>query len=58
MTRPNILLLCTEQQHYDALGAYGNTEIATRILDRLAAEGTLFDQRYVQNPVCAPHVPV
>lgn len=27
MPRPNILLLCTDQQRYDALGAYGNTEL-------------------------------
>ncbi len=54
MTRPNILLLCTDQQRYDALGAYGNDEIETPNLDRLAAQGTLFDQCYVQNPVCAP----
>ena len=53
-TRPNILLLCTDQQRYDALGAQGNDQIATPNLDRLAAQGARFDQCYVQNPVCAP----
>ncbi|TDD20076.1 hypothetical protein E1218_23030 [Kribbella turkmenica] len=53
-SRPNILLLCTDQQRFDALGAYGNDEIMTPNLDRLAAQGALFNQCYVQNPVCAP----
>ncbi|TDE14273.1 sulfatase [Jiangella asiatica] len=52
--RPNILLICTDQQRYSALGAYGNDEIDTPTLDRLAAEGVLFENCYVQNPVCGP----
>ncbi|HEX3002972.1 MAG TPA: sulfatase-like hydrolase/transferase [Angustibacter sp.] len=52
--RPNILLLCTDQQRWDALHAAGNDDIATPNLDRLAEQGTLFEQCYVQNPVCAP----
>jgi arylsulfatase len=53
-TGPNVLLLCTDQQRYDALGAQGNEHIATPNLDRLAAQGVRFDNCYVQNPVCAP----
>ena len=52
--RPNILLLCTDQQRYNALGAYGNTEIETPNLDRLADQGVLFENCYVQCTVCAP----
>jgi arylsulfatase len=51
---PNILLLCTDQQRFDALRAYGNAEIHTPNLDRLAEQGVLFDNCYVQNPVCGP----
>lgn len=51
---PNVLLLCTDQQRYDAMGAYGNDEIDTPNLDRLAAQGVLFEHCYVQNPVCGP----
>ncbi len=51
---PNILLMCTDQQRWDALHAAGNDEIATPNLDRLAAQGALFENCYVQNPVCAP----
>jgi arylsulfatase len=52
--QPNILLICTDQQRFDALGAYGNPHIRTPNLDRLAGEGVLFENCYVQNPVCAP----
>ncbi|HLT61160.1 MAG TPA: sulfatase-like hydrolase/transferase, partial [Microlunatus sp.] len=52
--RPNILLLCTDQQRFDALGAAGNPEIHTPNLDRLAGAGARFTQCYVQSPVCAP----
>ena len=54
MQRPNILLLYTDQQRWDALGASGNSEIQTPVLDRLAGEGANFDHCFVQNPVCMP----
>ncbi|WP_156253091.1 sulfatase-like hydrolase/transferase [Pseudactinotalea terrae] len=54
MTRPNILLLCTDQQRFSALAAAGNPEISTPNLDRLASQGALFESCYVQNPVCSP----
>ncbi len=53
-TRPNILFICTDQQRYDAVGCYGNRHIITPAIDALAAEGVLFEQCYVQNPVTAP----
>lgn len=52
--RPNILFICTDQQRYDSLGCYGNRHARTPNIDRLAEEGALFEQCYVQNPVCAP----
>ncbi|HEY8456012.1 MAG TPA: sulfatase-like hydrolase/transferase [Actinopolymorphaceae bacterium] len=54
MSRPNILLICTDQQRFNALRAYGNPEIETPTLDRLAGEGVLFENCYVQSPVCGP----
>jgi arylsulfatase len=53
-TRPNIVFICTDQQRYDTLGCYGNPHIQTPHLDQLASEGVLFEQCYVQSPVCAP----
>lgn len=52
--RPNILLICTDQQRWDALRCYGNADIDTPNFDRLAGQGVVFDNCYVQNPVCAP----
>lgn len=54
MRRPNILILYTDQQRWDAVGVNGNPEIQTPNLDRLAAQGTNFDHYFVQNPVCMP----
>ena len=54
LRRPNILILYTDQQRGDALGAAGNPEIQTPNLDRLARSGTLFSHHFVQNPVCMP----
>ena len=54
MKRPNILILYTDQQRWDALGANGNDEIRTPNLDALAARGTNFSRHFVQNPVCMP----
>jgi arylsulfatase len=53
-TRPNVLLICTDQQRYDALGCYGNEQIDTPHIDGLAQDGVLFENCYVQSPVCAP----
>ena len=54
MTRPNILLLYTDQQRWDALGVNGNPDIQTPHLDTLAREGTSFERCFVQHPLCMP----
>jgi arylsulfatase A-like enzyme len=54
MERPNILLLYTDQQRWDALSANGNPDIQTPNLDRLAQEGVNLDRFFVQNAVCMP----
>ncbi|KPK60423.1 MAG: sulfatase [Planctomycetes bacterium SM23_32] len=51
--RPNILLITSDQQHWNTLGCL-NPEIKTPHLDRLAAEGTLFTRAYTVNPTCTP----
>ncbi len=51
--RPNILLITTDQQHWDTLGCR-NPEIQTPSLDALAEEGTLFERAYCPNPTCTP----
>jgi choline-sulfatase len=36
------------------IGAYGNPVIQTPNLDRLAADGTLFENAYCNDPICVP----
>jgi len=51
---PNILLIMTDQQRYDCVGANGNPVINTPHLDRLAAESANFSHCFAQSPVCTP----
>ena len=51
---PNILWICTDQQRYDTLGAFGNSYARTPVLDSLATEGTAFSNAFCQSPVCSP----
>jgi uncharacterized sulfatase len=51
--RPNILLITSDQQHWNTLGR-ANPDIHTPNLDRLAEGGTTFTRAYVPNPTCTP----
>ena len=51
--RPNILLITSDQQHWNTLGCL-NPEIQTPHLDTLAEQGTLFNRAYCPNPTCTP----
>ena len=50
----NVLLILTDQQRKDSIGAYGNGFVQTANIDRLAAEGVRFERTYCQNPFCCP----
>ncbi len=52
-SRPNILLIFTDQQRADTIGAL-NPVIRTPVADRLCAEGALFTHAYTPAPVCVP----
>jgi len=52
--KPNILIIITDQQRYDSLGCYGADCVETPNLDKLAGEGMLFKNCYVNNPICTP----
>ncbi|WP_152664622.1 sulfatase family protein [Devosia geojensis] len=54
MAKPNILMIMTDQQRRDTLGAYGCDWIPTPNLDRLASEGVVFENCTVDNPICTP----
>ncbi len=51
---PNILIIMTDQQAWDAVGYTGNKIIKTPNLDRLASEGVNFSQAITVCPVSAP----
>ncbi len=51
---PNILFLFTDDHATQAIGAYGSKINKTPNLDRLAAEGMLFQRALVSNAICAP----
>jgi arylsulfatase A-like enzyme len=51
---PNVLLIMTDQQRWDTLGAYGNSVIETANLDWLASKGTVFERAYTPSPSCIP----
>jgi arylsulfatase A-like enzyme len=50
--RPNILLIVTDNQSEQLLGAYGNTDVLTPNIDTLARDGMKFDRFYAASGVC------
>lgn len=52
-SRPNILLIITDDQGWGDISSHGNDTLRTPNLDRLASESYRFDRFYV-SPVCAP----
>jgi arylsulfatase A-like enzyme len=52
--RPNILLLLTDDQVYHSMGYTGNEQVRTPNLDRLAADGLIFDAAYDTTSICMP----
>lgn len=53
-TRPNIIVITSDQQRRDSLTCYGSGWVPTPGTDRLAAEGVVCDRAYCTNPVCTP----
>ena len=51
----NVVFIVTDNQSPWTLGCYGNDEIRTPNLDRLAGEGLKFDNAFCVNPVCSPN---
>lgn len=52
-TRPNVILIITDDQGYGDLGYSGNPHVKTPVLDKFASESIRFNEFYV-SPVCAP----
>jgi arylsulfatase A-like enzyme len=53
-TKPNILLILTDDQGYHDVSYYGTEDIRTPNIDALTASGMRFDNFYANCPVCSP----
>ena len=53
-SKPNVLLIVTDDQRPDTIAALGNEFIDTPNLDRLVKGGTTFEQATCANPLCVP----
>lgn len=51
---PNILMLFSDQHAAQAAGFMGSRLVRTPNLDRLAAQGTVFENAYCNAPLCSP----
>jgi arylsulfatase A-like enzyme len=54
VNKTNVLFILTDDQGVWAAGCYGNPEIRTPNLDRLAETGTRLQNFFVATPVCSP----
>ena len=53
--KPNIVYLLADQIRACSLPVYGDTQIETPHIDRLAQEGTVFQMQSLPAPVCTPY---
>ena len=53
-SKPNILLLLSDDHSYPYLSVYGNPNVKTPTLDRLASEGMAFHRFFTGAPQCVP----
>lgn len=52
--KPNIIFILADDLGWGDLGCYGNLDIATPSLDRMASDGMMFEQFYVNASLCSP----
>jgi len=53
-SRPNVVFILTDDQRFDLLGCMGHPYLKTPHLDRIAAEGALFENAFVTTSLCSP----
>ncbi|VGO13205.1 Arylsulfatase [Pontiella desulfatans] len=53
-TRPNIVIVLTDDQGYADLGCFGGKQVKTPRIDRMAEEGAKLTSFYVAGSVCTP----
>jgi len=52
--RPNLLVIITDQQQFNAMSIAGNTVLKTPNMDRIGNEGVFFTRANSECPVCGP----
>ena len=52
--QPNLLILFPDQWRRQAFSCYGDPNVKTPNIDRLATQGVRFNRCYATNPVCSP----
>jgi len=53
-SRPNILVILTDDLGYEDLSSYGAADLKSPNIDKLIAAGMRFDRFYANCPVCSP----
>ena len=53
-TQPNILFIVADNQPASILGTYGNPDVKTPNIDRLANEGLRFTHAFAVHGMCSP----
>ncbi len=53
-SRPNVLLILTDDQRWDAIGLGGSKHLKTPNIDRLGAEGVYFKNSFCTTSLCSP----
>ena len=53
-SRPNVLLITTDEQRFDAAGFNGNRHIKTPNLDALAEDSVVLSNHTCSSPICTP----
>lgn len=54
MSKPNVIVIMTDDQGYGDLSCMGATDFVTPHIDDAAASGILFKSMYSNSPVCSP----
>lgn len=52
--QPNVLIVMTDEHRCDCLGCYGNEQIKTPNIDRLAKDAVRYDNSFCSYAVCTP----
>jgi len=54
VTSPNLVFILTDNQAQAILGVYGNMDVKTPNIDRLASDGILFNNVFAASGMCSP----